>query len=121
MLDYLGGCQRTEPGRVTVVLPTRHSDQEAGREQIAGAGYIDNVLNGRSIHGFKSIAADDHATLGASRHHRELRVLLQGFGRSLEIGGLIEAVQFMLVGEDQIDRPLLDEVEKFGAVTIDAK
>src|SRR5688500_7996089 len=38
MLDHLGGRDRAEPGRVTQAHPLGMADQEAGGEQIAGAG-----------------------------------------------------------------------------------
>ena len=42
MLDHLGRRQRAEPRRGAVVLAARQADQEAGREQIAGAGDVDH-------------------------------------------------------------------------------
>ena len=80
------------------------ADQEAGREQIARAGRIDDALDRHRRHRLDRLAADDHAALLAARHHGELAVAAQRRDRGVEIGGLVEAVQFALVGEED-DRP----------------
>ena len=41
--------------------------------------------------------------------------------RGVEIRGLIQRMQFGLVGEHQVDRALAHQIEKLVAIAIDAK
>src|SRR6185312_11338852 len=45
MLDHLGRRNRAEPGATAVVLSAREAGEEAGREQIAGAGCVHQLLD----------------------------------------------------------------------------
>ena len=121
MLDHFRGSERAEAGGSAVILAVRMPDQESGREQIAGAGDIDHAFDRHRLHRLDRVAGDHHTAFLAARHHRELGVAAQRLHRGVEVGRLIEAVQFMLVGEDDIDGALADEVEKLATIAVDAE
>ena len=62
-----------------------------------------------------------HAALFAARHNPEFGVAAQLLQRRVEIRGLVQRTQFGLVGEDQVDRAISHQVEKFAAIAVHAK
>ena len=120
-MDHLGRHQRPEPRRVAIVGAAREPDQKTRGEEVAGAGGVDQALHGarRNSRGF--LARYDQTTLFATRDHRKPRVVAQRIERGVEVGGLVQAVQFTLVGENEIDRAGSDEIEEFRAITVDAE
>ena len=68
-----------------------------------------------------AVAGHHHAAFLAARYDRELGVAAQRLDRGVEIGGLVKAVQFALVGEHDIDGALADQLEEFGAIAVDAE
>src|SRR6185369_5867588 len=113
MLDHFRRRQRAEPRRGAMVLAARMSDQEAGREQIAGAGRIRHFLDWHRRHHLDAVARDDDAALGAARHHCELGVISERLRGRVEIRRLVQRMQLMLVGKEDVDRALADEIEEF--------
>src|SRR2546428_996977 len=103
VLDHLGGAERAELRRGAVVGTARQSDQKARREQVARSGGVDQTLDRARGNHFGRLARDDHAALLAARDHGKRRIVAQRIERGLEISGLIKAVQFALVGKDEID------------------
>ena len=109
MLDHFGSRQRAEAGGGAVVLAARQPDQETGGEQIAGAGDVDHAVDRHRLHRLDRLAGDHHAAFLAARDHRELGVVTQRLDRGVEVGGLIETVQLVLVGENNVDGALADQ------------
>ena len=97
--------------------PTR----KPGGEQVAGAGGIDQPLDRARRHRIGLLAGHDQAALFAAGDHGKPRIVAQRVDRGVEVGGLVEAVQLALVGEDEIDRAGADEIEEFGAIAVDAE
>ncbi len=112
MLDDLGRRQRAEAGRGAVVLAARQADQETGGEQVAGAGDVDHTVDRHRLYRLDGVAGHHHAAFLTARDDRELGVMAQSLDRSVEVGGLVEAVQFVLVGEDDVDGALADQTRE---------
>src|SRR5215472_1028297 len=56
------------------------------------------------------------------RHQRpEPRRVAQRIERGVKVGGLVQAVQFTLVGENDVDGAGADEIEEFGTIPVDAE
>ncbi len=121
MLDHFGGGERAHTGGGAVILAVRMSDQESGGEQVAGAGDIDHFFNRHGLHRLDAVAGDHDAAFFAARYHRELGVGAQELHGGIEIGGFVQAVQFALIGEQDIDRALADQIEKLGPKPLDAE
>src|SRR5262249_16242189 len=99
MLDDFGGREGAQSRRSRRIDAAGKPEKKAGREEMAGAGRIDEPLDRKGGNTLRSFARDDPAALLATGHDRERRVLAQGGDRSIEIRGLIEAFDFRLVGE----------------------
>ena len=121
VLDHLGRRQRPEPGTIALVGAARQPDQESGREQVAGAGRIDHLVDRLRPHRVVLLARDDQAALLAAGDDGELGVVAHRIDRGVEIRGLVEAVQLALVGEHDVDGAVADQIEKLRAVAIDAE
>ena len=122
MRNDLGRRQRAERRALAVRKILCVAGEEAGREQIAGAGRVDDFLDR------KGRRRDDAGALG--HHHASRRArddaqqagfALQLLERRVEIGGLIQRVQLALIGEQNIDDAVANQLEKFVAVAVDAK
>src|SRR5262249_19711554 len=103
MLDHFGGRQRPEPPRVAILGAAREPDQKTRGEQVAGAGGVDYALHGACRNSVGFLARHDQTTPFAARDHRKPRILAQRVERGVEVGGLVQAVQFALVGENEVD------------------
>ena len=121
MLDHLGSGQRPQPRRRAIFHAPRQSDQETRGEEIAGAGGIDQPLDRARRNRIGFLAGHDQTSLLAAGDHRKPHIVAQRIDRSVEVGGLVEAVQLALIGEDDIDRAGADEIEEFRAIPADAK
>src|SRR5262249_6295271 len=121
MLDHFGGCQRPKPRRVAILGAAREPHQKTRGEQIAGAGSVDHALHGARRNSVGFLARHDQTTPFAARDHRKPRILAQRIERGVEVGGLIQAVQFAFVGENEVDGAGADEIEEFRAITVDAE
>ena len=103
MLDHLGGGERAEPSAGAVVGAAREPGQKSRREQIAGAGRVDDALDRERRHRLSAVGTGHQAPLLAARHHCDIDIGAQRRDRRIEIRGLVKAVQLGLVGEDEID------------------
>src|SRR5215469_4219276 len=121
MLDDFGGAERADPPRRGQVKPAGKPEQEPGREQIAGAGGVDEAANGGGRNRVGFLAADDQATFFAAGHDAHPRVLAERRNRAVKICGLVEALDLRLVGEGQVDGAVANEIEEFATKAVDAE
>src|SRR5712691_11958253 len=69
MLDHLGGGERAEPRRGRKIDAAREPEQKSGREQVPGAGGIDQPLDRKRGDATRAVPGNDPAALLAARHH----------------------------------------------------
>ena len=121
MLDDLGGNQGPEPSRCAVVGAPSHANEKAGCEQVARAGGVDHPLDraGRNCVGF--LPSHHQTALLAARHDGCSRIVAQKIHGRVEIGRFVKAVQFALIGEDQVDGAGSNEMQELRALAVDAK
>src|SRR3954469_3765659 len=112
MLDHLGSGQRPQPRRRAIFHAPRQSDQETRGEEIAGTGGIDHPLDRARRNRIGFLAGHDQTSLLAAGDHCKPHIVAQRIDCSVEISGLVEAVQLALIGEDDIDRAGADEIEE---------
>src|SRR6185295_1440771 len=104
-----------------MILAARKTGEKSGREQIARARDIRHLRDWFGLHRVDCFARNDDAAFFAARHHRKLGLATQRFDRSVEVSGFIKTVQFALVGENDIDEALADQIKKLRAVTVDTE
>ena len=122
MLDHFGGRERAEPRAVAVILPARKPGQEAGREQVARAGRVDELADrrGRAPPRCSRARRPRSPSRCASPRRASRRCAAPRCAVS-KSDGLVQALQFALVGEDEIDRAGAHQVEEFVAIALDAE
>src|ERR1043165_3915660 len=103
MLDASRRRERAEPRGGAVVLAAREAHQESGGEQVARNRGVDQPVDRRGLDRLLLRAGDHYAAFLAARHHRELHVIAQRRGGGVEIGGLVQALELALVGEDEVE------------------
>src|SRR5271156_5280327 len=74
MLDHFARGQRAEAAAGAIVGATGEAGEEAGGEQIAGAGGVDDTLYRESRYRLDAVGADHQTTLLAARDHRGIDV-----------------------------------------------
>src|SRR6516164_6162531 len=121
MLNDLGRRESTETSGGAMILPPRQADKEASGKEIAGSGYIDHPIDRLRRHGLDVGARYHDATLFAARHHRKLGLGAHRFHCAVEVGSLVQTVQLALVGKDDINGTLANEIEKFHTIAVDAE
>ena len=102
------GCTRpaaSEPRRpqVSRSRPARVAVEEARRIEVAGAGRVDQLVDGDRLDGDRLVAADDDRAQLRAGDGGEPAVLADGLERGLEGGRLIERLHLALIGEDDVD------------------
>ena len=102
MLDHLGGGERAETAAGPVVGAARKTGQEPGREQIAGAGRVDDRSTGKACTASVPSRPITRQPFSLRVTTARTDVGAQGRDRRVEVGGLIKTAQLGLVGEDQI-------------------
>src|SRR5436190_23046299 len=121
MLDHFGRRDCAEACAIAVVLIARKNGEKTCREEIARAGRIDKLVDRRRRYRVVAFPRDDDATFFAARHGGKLHLVAQRRHGAIEVGGLVETLQFGLVGEDQIDRAGSHQGAKVVAIAVDAK
>src|SRR3954453_1512073 len=121
MLDHFGRGERAKPRRSAIVVAARKPHQEARGEQVASAGGIDDALNRQRMNRISLLTRNDEAALLATGPHTKSHVGAQRVHRRVEVGGLVQAVKLALVGKDQIDSLLADEIEELTAIAINTE
>ena len=101
--------------------PLRIAGEETGGEQVAGAGGVDEIVDGRcrNFPGFFTLD-DDSAFFGAGDRGDHF-FPAQRRDRRGEIRGLVQSVKLGLVGEQNIHQAVAHQTQKFPLVAIDAK
>ena len=100
----------------------RKPEQEAGGEQVAGAGGVDQLVDRRGRHRFRDLSRVTTTQPFSLRvTAASLASLRSAATRRIEIGGLVEAFQLALVGEQKVDGAVADELEEFVAIAADAE
>ena len=118
--DHLGGRQRAEAARGPEVVAVGEPEQEAGGEEVAGAGGVDDALDRAGVDHVHLVAGDDHRALLAAGERRDLalaRHLLQGVVERVDP---VERRDLVLVREQDVD-VVLEQVEELVAVALDAE
>ena len=64
---------------------------------------------------------NDRASLLGARDHTEHLLLRQGSNRGIEIRRLVESLELVLVGEQDIDGPIPHQAKKFVPIPVDAE
>ena len=100
---------------------TDQPEQEAGGEEIAGAGGVHQLFDREGRHRGDAILRGHHAAFLAAGDDSELGIVAELFQRTLEIRGLVQRVQLGLIGEHEVDRAFTHQVEKLVTITIDAE
>ena len=119
-----GRRERAELRRGLVIAAARQAEQKSRREQIARPGRIHQLVD-RSAAGTCDhlVPVDDDAAPSRSGSPpASLASWLAAPSRRYRSpGALVEALQLALIGEHQIDRAGLDQVEELGAIAADAE
>ena len=121
MGDDLGGRDGADAQAVLEAAPLRLADQEAGREQIAGAGRVDDAgADPRDRHRGPAAALDRQRAFAAAGDDEQRHLVLEGGDRGLAIGEAGQLGDLVLVGEEQVDRARLEHRHHLGPVRLDA-
>ena len=120
---WITSAAEIAPSRAGVAQahPPGMADQEAGGEQVAGAGRIHDFTDRRGRHGFGLAAGNDHAAFLAAGDNGKRRIALDRRQRAVEIAGLVERMQLALIGEHDVDGLVADQLEEFVAIAVDAE
>ena len=94
-----------------MVTAARQPEQKARREQIAGAGGVDQPLDRRGRHRRGVVLATTTQPFSLRVTTASLASLAAPPPRCRNLG-LIEAVQLALVGKHEVDNAFTNEVEK---------
>ena len=97
---------------VAMVAAARQPEQEARREQVAGAGGVDHLLDRRGRHRVTPSLLTTTQPFSLRVTTASLASSRKRLAAGVEIGGLVEAVQLAFVGEHQIDRAGADQVDE---------
>ena len=95
--------------------------EEPGGEHIAGTCGIDKPLDRSCRHRDNSNGTDDMAALFAVSHRCQRTIRLNGLQRRIQIRCLIKRFDLGIIGEQNINRAILDEVKKFFAPAVNAE
>ena len=111
MLDHFGGGDRAEPQRLLRGRPARLAEQEAGGEQVAGAGRVDQfarsarpATSARSPPRMASAPSSLRVTTRVSTFGRDRR------DRALEVRDAGQRLDLGLVGEQDVDPAVVDQL-----------
>ena len=121
MGDHLGRRDRADPQRVFEAALLGAAGKEAGGEEIAGAGGVDDPGHrlGRDLGALA--ARDRDRALLAARHDQRLDLVLHRGDRGVEIGHAGKRADLRLVGEEDVDLAAVDQRVEAVAVAIDAE
>ena len=103
MRDHLGRGDGTELRAEFQRIVACVSEEEAGREQVAGAGRVEyflDILRGCSQHG---LALHDVTAFGTGGDDGKVAIVLHGLDCGLECIDLIQRHQFVFVAEQNVD------------------
>ena len=101
-------------------MALRESEQKSGGEEVAGPGRVEDVIDGFGSDRHDLVASHDRCAERAPGHDGESTVASNRRDGRLEVLGLVERAQFVLIGEEDVDF-VLDESPEVGAMTIDAE
>ncbi len=120
MRNDLGCRDRPEPSGRRQVVTTRQTEQETGREEIAGPRGVENVLDRFGIDLHDLVTSDDRRSERPARDDRERTVATDRGDRGFEVLGFVERAEFVLVREENVDL-VLDERTEVVAMAVDAE
>ena len=78
-------------------------------------------LHRKCRNGFDFFLGDHDRAFFAAGDGGEFRIAPEFQQRRVEIGGLVQALQFRFVREQQIDRAAFNQFKEFAAIAVDAK
>src|SRR5208282_2665654 len=120
MADDLAGAQAAQFAASSEIPAMGQAEEEPGGVKIAGPGGVHDARDWRRCHVQHLLLGDDVGAALAARQHRDLAMAADMLGRLLEMLGLVERADLVLVGEQHVDMAL-DQVEELGAVAPDAE
>ena len=101
--------------------PLRLADQEAGREQVARAGRVDDAgADPGDRHRDPAALLDRQRALLAAGDDDQRHLVLDRLDRGIAVGQVGQRPDLVLVGEQQVDRARLEHRHHLGAVRGDA-
>ena len=118
--DHFRSGDGTESPGVGERTTVRESVEKTGCEQISGSGRVEYVVDRLGGDRDDFVARHDSGAERTSCHHCECTVTTHRCDRRLEILGLVERAEFVLVGEEHVDF-VFDEGTKIVSVPIDAE
>ncbi len=120
MRDHLAGSEAPGLQCGLEVAFAGDGEEEAGGEEVAGAGDVDHFGHGIGRHGDDLAIVDRHGALLTHGDGGELGILGDGLHGAVEIG-LVQRLQLFDIAEDDVHGLGPDQVEELVAVAVDAE
>src|SRR6476646_8032143 len=121
MLDDFGRADRAHTERVCEALAARVSKQEAGGEQVAGAGGVDQFLDRLGGNIRTLAAANGKGPVLAARDDQGLDFRSDRGDGAVEMRNAGERVYLRLIGKKDVDPAAVEQLIESVAVAVDAK
>src|SRR5690606_37522038 len=121
VLDDFRRGEGAEAGAGAVIVVAGEAEEEARGEEVAGAGGIHELVDGEGRHRRRLLTRDDEAALFRTGDDAERALAAEGGDRRVEVRRLVEALQFVLVGEDDVDLAVAHQRQELVAVAVDAE
>ena len=126
MRDHLGSGHAAEPRAGGVIEPLDQTGKEAGGKEIAGTGGIDHALDRMRLDALGGLPGHHQgALLGAGNGREEMAMrqvfIAQGGESRILVGGLVQRLELVDIGKEDIDMPLAHQAQEFLTETINTE
>ena len=121
VLDNLRGRQCAETAAGDEIGVPGEPCQESCCKEVTGASRVHKSLDREGGHGKGLLTGDRHRAMFGTSDHADDVFVTQGRQSGVEISRLVERVQLVLVGEQDVDVPLADQAKELFAIAVDTE
>src|SRR5437588_6147461 len=115
MGDDLGRTQAAELAAAGQGFAAGEAEQEAGGVEIAGAGRVDDLADGRGGHLVGLVSGDDDRAVLAPRDGGERAYVTDPLDGGLEVGAGEQGEELGLVGEEDVDLAVPQQLQELSS------